>query len=239
MPFSTEARSLSDAILDLYKNVATTLFIFVDLKSGPNETSPANDQDNFFNLLHALFEAYKLSQMKRFQTATALAEVEEEEQIADLITLLQTISSSITKPYMLFTSSGDNSDQFEMSLCQKSKSLSSCVLNNFFLALEMILPLLNEDALRLPTLSGAFFRLLLNISEASPTVFLVIDQLLSEKLLHCLCWAIGGAAGMEPTKLALETIQIVCRTLGMSTDTAQGSFVQALFGILTAVNITF
>ncbi|KAI6175538.1 hypothetical protein M3Y97_00700100 [Aphelenchoides bicaudatus] len=121
---------------------------------------------------------------------------------------------------MLFTSSCDNNDQCEMSLCQKT--------------LEMILPLLNEDALRLPTLSSAFFRLLLNISEASPNVFLFIDNALSEKLLHCLCWAIGGAAGMEPTKLALETIQIVCRTLGMSTDTAQGAFVQSLFRILTA-----
>lgn len=100
----------------------------------------------------------------------------------------------------------------------------------------MILPLLNEDALRLPTLSNTFFRLLLNISEVSPVVVLVIDQELSEKLIHCLHWAVGGASGAEVTKLGLDTLQVICRTLGMSTDTTQGPFVQSMFKILAAVS---
>lgn len=119
MPLSTDNRSLTDAILDLYKNVATTLFTFVDLKSSET-SSQTQDQDNFFSLLNSLFEAYKVSQEKRFRTASSLAEIEEEEQISDLVLLLQTISSSITKPYMLFTPSGDSTDPFELMLCRKS-----------------------------------------------------------------------------------------------------------------------
>jgi hypothetical protein len=100
----------------------------------------------------------------------------------------------------------------------------------------MILPLLNEDALRLPTLSNVFFRLLLNISEAAPTVFLMLENALTEQLLKCLCWAVGGASGMEPTRLAMETITIICRTLGMSTDTEESQFTYALFNLLGAVS---
>lgn len=116
MPFSTDIRTLTEAILDLYKNVTTTLFIFVDFKP----VSAVEDENNLFNLLNALFEAYKTSQVKRFQTATALADIEEEEQISDLVSLLQIVSSSITKPYMLFTTPDDSVDHCEIMLCQKS-----------------------------------------------------------------------------------------------------------------------
>lgn len=121
MPSLIDSRALSDAILDLYKNVANTLFVFVDPKVGDNPG--ANNQDNFFNLLSALFEAYKISQMKRFHAVSSLSEIEEEGQISDLITLLQIISSSITRPYMHFLSPLDSGDSCEMTLCQRSKSL--------------------------------------------------------------------------------------------------------------------
>jgi hypothetical protein len=236
MPFSTDIRSLTEAILDLYKNVTTTLFIFVDFK--PSDVSPTEDENNLFNLLNGLFEAYKTSQIKRFQTATALADIEEEEQISDLVSLLQIVSSSITKPYMLFTTLGDSTDQCEIMLCQKSniKYIFNIIS---ILALEMVLPLLNEDALRLPTLSNVFFRLILNISEASPTVFLMLDDMMSQKMLQCLCWAINGSAGLEPTKMSLEIVKNTCHTLAMSTETERGPYAYAVFNILAGVSLSY
>lgn len=100
----------------------------------------------------------------------------------------------------------------------------------------MILPLLNEDVLRLPTLSNVFFKLLLNITESSSNIVLMLEQPLAEQMLKCLYWAVGGASGMEPTKLSLETIQIICRTLGMSTDTENGPFAYAVFHALAGVS---
>ena len=99
----------------------------------------------------------------------------------------------------------------------------------------MILPLLTEDALRLPTLSTAFYRLLMHIVESSPLVFLSLHESLIKQLLDCLGWAITGAAGLEPTRLALETITVVARTLAHSSETMEGPFTFALFKVLGAV----
>jgi hypothetical protein len=132
MPEVGDSQVLVEAILDLFKNIATTLFIFVDLKISPDAASVSEDGDNFFNLLYALFENYKLSQMRRFRTSSALAEIEEEEQISDLVTLLQTIGSSISKPYMIFTTPGDATDNSAMPLCQKSSFFNQKMCKEFY-----------------------------------------------------------------------------------------------------------
>ncbi|KAI6224665.1 ATP synthase subunit gamma, mitochondrial [Aphelenchoides besseyi] len=214
MTIAGDHQPLVQGILEMFKNVATTLFIFVDVKTD------SDDGNNFFNLLYQLFENYKLSQAKRFRTTAALSEVEEEEQIADLVSLLQIIGCSISKPFIIYTTPANVSDVSTLPLCHKT--------------LEMIIPLLNEDALRLPSLSNAFFRLLLHISESSPTVFISLDQTLFEQLLQCLCWAISGAAGLEPTRLALETITGIARMLAMTTDTIEGPLTYSFFTILGA-----
>ncbi|KAI6239690.1 ATP synthase subunit gamma, mitochondrial [Aphelenchoides fujianensis] len=207
MGIAADSQPLVEAILDMFKNVATTLFIFVDVKN-----DSAEDPDNFFNILFQLFENYKISQSKRFNKSAVLSEVEEEEQISDLIALLQIIGCSISKPFIIYTSPASTSDSASCPLCHKT--------------LELILPLLTEDSLRLPALSNAFYRLLMHIGESSANVFVVLEQPLVEKAASL------GAAGQEPTRLALETVTIIGRTLSMSTETAEGPFTFALFSLL-------
>ena len=77
--------------------------------------------DNFFNLLYALFANYKLSQEKRFRTTAALAEIEEEEQISDLVSLLQIIGNSISKPCIIYSTPAQGEDSYIAPLCLKSK----------------------------------------------------------------------------------------------------------------------
>jgi hypothetical protein len=104
----------------------------------------------------------------------------------------------------------------------------------------MVLPLLDEEVLRMPMLSKTFFSLLFNVSKATSIVFTVMEGPMSEKVVQCLYWAIGGASGVEPTKLALRTIKVICSLFEKSADEIkQGRFVHAFVSILSGVSLSF
>ncbi|CAD5226707.1 unnamed protein product [Bursaphelenchus xylophilus] len=207
---AVDSQLLVEAILDVFHKVATTVFVFMDLKNNGSE-----EENSFIMLLMELLDNYKESQMRRFNRGRAFADLEQEEQIADLVMLLKIISNTISKPYIMYGSPSDVSDHLSLPLCQKT--------------LNMMLPLMCEDCLQLPSLSGAFFRLLQHITECCPTVFLSLDELNVNQLFVCFSWALSGAASTEPTRLTLDCIATITKTLSNSTDTANGGFTVRMF----------
>lgn len=124
MRIAVDAQGLVDAILDVFHRVATTVFVFLDIKTNGSE-----EESSFFQLLMELFDNYKESQLKRFNRAGAFAELEQEEQISDLVQLLKIISNSISKPYIIYAAPNNISDHLSTPLCRKSRlplNVASC-----------------------------------------------------------------------------------------------------------------
>ncbi|CAD5218799.1 unnamed protein product [Bursaphelenchus okinawaensis] len=212
---AVDSQSLVEAILDVFHKVATTVFVFMDLKT--NDTA---EENSFIMLLMELLDNYKESQLRRFSSARAFADLEQEEQIADLVILLKTISNTISKPYIMCGIPSDMSDPLSTPLCEKT--------------LNFILPLMAEECLQLPSFSAAFFRLLQHVTECCPMVFLQLGDENINKLFLCFVWALSGAASTEPTRLTLECISMVTKMLSNSTDTANGPFSLRMFNDLCA-----
>ncbi|KAI6206894.1 ATP synthase subunit gamma, mitochondrial [Aphelenchoides besseyi] len=197
------------AILKLFKDVTNVLFVCYNVKTGTS-----NGDNDFYDLLLQLFENYKISQVRRFETVGSLSESEEEEQIVDLILILQIIRAAISKPP---ANAGPTTSQEPASsaLCQKT--------------LEIIIPLLSPTSLQFPNLSGAFYRLLQHMSETSPIVFLKMDGPLIERLIVCFNWAIEVSFGMDALKCSLNTINYVARAASTLPQAQKQTFVELIY----------
>lgn len=111
-----DAQNLVDAILDLFHQVASTVAVFMDMNNSNNE-----QENSFFALLIDLIDNFKESQITRFNKASVFAEMEQEDQIADLVTLLKTVSNAVSKPYVTYSGGDDIADHLSFPLCNKSK----------------------------------------------------------------------------------------------------------------------
>ncbi|KAI6222438.1 ATP synthase subunit gamma, mitochondrial [Aphelenchoides fujianensis] len=210
MGIAADSQPLVEAILDMFKNVATTLFIFVDVKN-----DSAEDPDSFYNLLYGLLENYFLSQAKRIG-ATALSEVGEEIQIADLVAVLQNCTTLIMK---------STAKKKTQELCKQLKAFC-------FKSLQMVVAILTEDSLRLSNLAAAFYRLIYVIAEITPATFLLLDRATSQQLVDCLGWALSGAAGVEAMRVSLVVVNMAARDSISETPRAPPAFVSAVYHAL-------
>ncbi|KAI6239694.1 hypothetical protein M3Y99_00562200 [Aphelenchoides fujianensis] len=183
MGIAADSQPLVEAILDMFKNVATTLFIFVDAKR---------------------------------IGATALSEVEEEIQVADLVAVLQACTTLIMK---------STAKKKTHELCKQLKAFC-------FKSLQMVVPILTEDSLRLSNLAAAFYRLIYVIAEITPSTFLLLDRATSQQLVDCLGWALSGAAGVEATRVSLVVVNMAARDSISETPRALPAFVAAVYPAL-------
>src|SRR4051812_14230434 len=70
----------------------------------------------------------------------------------------------------------------------------------------MLLPLMNENLLKIPSLCGQFFRLLLFISDLAPNTMMEINDKMMTDFIHCLGLALNNDFGMERLRSSLEII---------------------------------
>lgn len=70
----------------------------------------------------------------------------------------------------------------------------------------MLLPLMNENLLSIPTVCASFFRLLLYLSEMAPEAVVEINDRMMTDFLSCTRVALTGEYGTERLSVALEVL---------------------------------
>lgn len=72
--------------------------------------------------------------------------------------------------------------------------------------LEMLLPLMTEELLKVPQLCASFFRLLLFVSDIAPEAMVQVTPQMLTDFLRCVDAAMDNLFGMERLRSSLEII---------------------------------
>lgn len=72
--------------------------------------------------------------------------------------------------------------------------------------MEILLPLMNEDLLKIPLICTSFFRLLIYISDTAPEAIVLVSEQMLTGFLECVQLALDNTFGIERVRSALEIV---------------------------------
>jgi len=75
-----------------------------------------------------------------------------------------------------------------------------------FQGLEILLPMMSEDLLKIPLLCTSFFRLLIFISDIAPEAIVQVSEQMLNGFLGCVQSALDNTFGIERVRSALEIV---------------------------------
>ncbi|KAI1733017.1 exportin-4 [Ditylenchus destructor] len=177
-----ESQLLVNSILEFFKTTADVLFFYIE---------SSEECAIFHKALLSLIDSYKKTQLQKYRSLTASQDEEEESKTADLCTLIEILCHSVSKTFMpTFDGAGSVENSAKIAL----------------IGLEMLLPLMSENLLKIPTLCNQFFRLLLFISDLAPNTMMEINDKMMSDFLQCLRLALNNDFGMERLRASLEII---------------------------------
>ncbi|KAI1726547.1 exportin-4 [Ditylenchus destructor] len=177
-----ESQLLVNSILEFFKTTADVLFFYIE---------SSDECAIFHKALLSLIDSYKKTQLQKYHSLAASQDEEEESKTADLCTLIEILCHSVSKTFMpTFDGAGSVENSAKIAL----------------IGLEMLLPLMSENLLKIPTLCNQFFRLLLFISDLAPNTMMEINDKMMSDFLHCLRLALNNDFGMDRLRASLEII---------------------------------
>ncbi|KAL7075491.1 hypothetical protein ACQ4LE_005364 [Meloidogyne hapla] len=176
----SQSQPLIVSILGFFKSNTDVLFFYVESKE---------DIQAYHLLLIGVINAYMDTQLQRFisfENAT-----DDEQQTQDLTTFIEILCLAITKTYLPLDLSEDSAiDSAKVSLH----------------GLEILLPLMSEDLLKIPLLCTSFFRLLIFISDIAPEAIVQVSEQMLNGFLGCVQSALDNTFGIERVRSALEIV---------------------------------
>uniref|UniRef100_A0A915ATK0 Exportin-4 n=1 Tax=Parascaris univalens TaxID=6257 RepID=A0A915ATK0_PARUN len=179
-----DSQVLVNAVLDLFAVVTRKLSIYVDA---------AEDSRFLHQVLLELVEAYKREQLLKYREIN----VDDEDKAADLLLFLDILGNIMSKDTLLFASLGD------MDASNGSRTA--------FIGLEMLLPLMSEDFLKLPTLCVKFYNLLLYFSEMAPEYLAMMPEQMLISVMECIRRGLQCHFGQEVALISVETLNEMAR----------------------------
>uniref|UniRef100_A0A915LHB8 Exportin-4 n=1 Tax=Meloidogyne javanica TaxID=6303 RepID=A0A915LHB8_MELJA len=176
----SQSQPLIVSILAFLKSNTDVLFFYVESKE---------DIQSYHNLLIGVINAYKDTQLQRF--ASFENATDDEQQTQDLTTFIEILCLAITKTYLpLDLSEASAIDSAKVSLH----------------GLEILLPMMSEDLLKIPLLCTSFFRLLIFISDIAPEAIVQVSEQMLNGFLGCVQSALDNTFGIERVRSALEIV---------------------------------
>uniref|UniRef100_A0A914HYN3 Exportin-4 n=1 Tax=Globodera rostochiensis TaxID=31243 RepID=A0A914HYN3_GLORO len=181
----SDSQILIVAILDFIKSATDVLFFHVDHMSNIS----------YHKFLLDLVNAYKQTQFHRFRSDVFVLRGgdsnEGEQQTLDLSTLIEILCLFHSKTYLP-----------PILNTEVEKSSAKISLQG----LELLLPLMTEELLKVPQLCASFFRLLIFISDVAIEAIVQSSPQILANLLRCVNAALDNVFGIDRVRSALEIV---------------------------------
>lgn len=175
-----DSQLLTNCVLELFDMVTRKLAIYVE---------DSSDSQMLYQVLLELLQVYRKDQLDKYRSIT----VDDEEKATDLILILDILGNVMSKDILL-TAVTEGSDVL---------GSGSRVA---FTGLEMLLPLIEEQLLKMPTLCVKFYRLILYFVEMAPEcVGLMSDSMLGT-VIECLRFGLQSHFGQEVATVSVEAV---------------------------------
>ncbi|VDK73552.1 unnamed protein product [Litomosoides sigmodontis] len=178
-----ESQLITNAVLDLFKDVTKRMGV---------HSEDRNDMNFLYEALLELIRVYRNGQFTRYK----VIDVDVEEKASDLIILLDILANVLSKD-VLSISPSSSSDTTEF-----SKSGGRVAL----IALEMLLPVMEDDLLKLPSLCRKFYRFILYFTEMTPQSLESLPEALFSSIIECLRHGLKSDFGPEISLVSAETV---------------------------------
>uniref|UniRef100_A0A0R3S5N0 Exportin-4 n=1 Tax=Elaeophora elaphi TaxID=1147741 RepID=A0A0R3S5N0_9BILA len=178
-----ESQLITNAVLDLFNNVTKRMGIY---------SEDRNDMNFLYEALIELIRVYRDGQFTRYK----VIDVDVEEKASDLIILLDILANVLSKD-VLSISPSSSSDTAEF---PKSGSRVA------YIALEMLLPIMEDDLLKLPSLCRKFYRFILYFAEMTPQSLENLPEALFMSIIECLRHGLKSDFGHEISLVSAETV---------------------------------
>nr|CDQ06172.1 Bm7015 [Brugia malayi] len=166
-----ESQLLTNAVLDLFNNVTKRMGVYSE-----------NHSDMVFlcETLLELIRVYRDGQFTRYK----VIDVDVEEKASDLIILLDILANVLSKD--------------DLSIIPLSSSEFATMGSRVALiALEMLLPIMEDDLLKLPSLCRKFYRFILYFTEMAPQTLESLPEALFVSIIECLRHGLRSDFGQE------------------------------------------
>ncbi|EJD74821.1 hypothetical protein LOAG_17920 [Loa loa] len=191
-----ESQLLTNAILDLFNNVTRRMGVY---------SEDRNDMIFLYEALLELIRVYRDGQFTRYKVIN----VDVEEKASDLIILLDILANVLSKDVLsVIPSSSSSSDTMEF-----TKSGSRVAL----ISLEMLLPIMEDDLLKLPSLCRKFYRFILYFTEMTPQSLESLPEALFISIIECLRHGLKSDFGQEISLISAETVTEVASYFARNT----------------------
>ncbi|VDM11619.1 unnamed protein product [Wuchereria bancrofti] len=179
-----ESQLLTNAVLDLFSNVTKRMGVYSE-----------NHSDMIFlcETLLELIRVYRDGQFTRYK----VIDVDVEEKASDLIILLDILANVLSKDDLSIIPLS-SSDTTEFATIGSRVAL---------IALEMLLPIMEDDLLKLPLLCRKFYRFILYFTEMAPQTLESLPEALFVSIIECLRHGLRSDFGQEVISLiSAETV---------------------------------
>ncbi|KHN78214.1 Exportin-4 [Toxocara canis] len=175
-----DSQVLTNAVLDLFSVVTRKLTIYVD-----------SEEDSRFlhQVLLELVEAYRREQLSKYREM----DVDQEDKATDLLLFLDILANIMSKDTTLLLVGNE-----DVSAASGSRTA--------FTGLEMLLPLMDEHLLKVPTLCVKFYNLLLYFAEMAPEYVGVMPEAMFLSIMECLRHGLQCHFGQEVALISVETL---------------------------------
>ncbi|MCP9256785.1 hypothetical protein DINM_000005 [Dirofilaria immitis] len=181
-----ESQLITNAVLNLFNNVTRRMGVYND------------DRNNMIFLYETLLELVRVYRDGQF-TRYKLIDVDVEEKASDLIILLDILANVLSRDVLsIIPSSSSEATEF-------IKSGSRVAL----IALEMLLPIMEDDLLKLPLLCRKFYRFILYFTEMTPQSLENLSETLFVSIIECLRHGLKSDFGQEISLISAEIISEV------------------------------
>ncbi|VIO92909.1 Uncharacterized protein BM_BM7015 [Brugia malayi] len=178
-----ESQLLTNAVLDLFNNVTKRMGVYSE-----------NHSDMVFlcETLLELIRVYRDGQFTRYK----VIDVDVEEKASDLIILLDILANVLSKDDLSIIPLS-SSDTTEFATMGSRVAL---------IALEMLLPIMEDDLLKLPSLCRKFYRFILYFTEMAPQTLESLPEALFVSIIECLRHGLRSDFGQEISLISAETV---------------------------------
>ncbi|VBB33229.1 unnamed protein product [Acanthocheilonema viteae] len=178
-----ESQLITNAVLNLFNNITKRMGVC---------SEDGNDMNSLYETLLELIAIYRSGQFTRYK----VIDVDVEDKATDLIILLDILANVLSKDFLSINPSS-SSDTAEF-----PKSDSRVAL----IALEMLLPVMEDDLLKIPSLCRKFYRLILYFTEMTPQSLESLPEELFISIIECLRHGLKSDFGPEISLVSAETV---------------------------------
>uniref|UniRef100_A0A914WUI0 Exportin-4 n=1 Tax=Plectus sambesii TaxID=2011161 RepID=A0A914WUI0_9BILA len=175
-----DRQTVVDSVLGLFVHVTRKLAVYIDNKT---------NSEQLYACLLTLLRIYAENQLVKYHSKEM-----EEDKASDLVLVMEILSNVLSKDILVLAGYEDTGD----ALTSGSKVALT--------GLEMMMPLMNADLLRFPSLCTRFYRLVLYFTEMYPETIGQMPPHLIASLLECARLGLTSEYGTEVLQLCLEMI---------------------------------